>query len=218
MLTQFGGTRAEYGRLPPYSGDAGIVSRCRVNTLVGLVIPNVFDWRAGDVVLSSAHPPNMVDPISIYQSFLYPDVEQARWTHVGIYDGDGTIWDANPDTNVQARSVGDYILSKGAISIVRLRHAEIDPGRLQEEIFLLKGRRYDMRPLAAMLLMRVFAGVGKLRPREPDAEAVVCSTFLEHVFRHLGYDCFAKISVVVPADYAGSDAFQLVPLRWHRLE
>lgn len=215
MQTRFAGNAADYGTLPISPAAGELLAASRINTLHGMVVPNVEAWRAGDVVLSKAEGASSM-LIAEYQGFLYPYSEAAEWTHVGLYDGDGIIWDANPQAHVQARHVADYLMSKTEIAIVRPQAVAFDSRQITEQVAVMSRSRYNLPPMALFLLERVFKGVGVQRPEDVPPEDVICSTLIERVYRHCGHEPFPHLKVVLPADYAASTKFLRVELGWCR--
>ena len=201
--------------------DGRLARQCSVWCRHGRVVPNVSNWRAGDVVLSRTS--KLIDWVAIYQGAILPGKDAAKWNHVGVYDGTGFIWDANPHVHVQERSVGDYLLGKDEIAIVRVKEFAISSTELIGLLGDVAQTSYDMTSYAGLLSWRLMASAlvygNDLRQAvDNDAPAVICSTFLERVLRHAtAGQVFPDTPIVVPADYAVSTRFTHVPVAWHRL-
>lgn len=211
MLRPFEGDRPSYDQLPAVDVSSRTIRLLSLWTIHGRVMPDIHAWRPGDIVLSSSAA---IHPIMAYQQLLYPGSPASGWTHVGMYDGTGFVWDANPRVHVQERSVGAYLIGKRAVALIRPRNFEITTEDLGPALVDWVRARYDLISLTDRLLARV----ARLGAKDPVEEgSLVCSTFLDRVLLHAGgRHYFPALPVVVPADFASSDQFEPVPLAWHR--
>lgn len=188
--------------LPPdRSRLAGIRSHA------GPIAPNIREWAAGDIVIS--RPLKRPSGVDALQRLMRPS-KDASWTHVGVYDGDGFIWDANPKIDVQERSVGDYMLTKSSVRVVRSKNIPRGITDLRHVLNQLASLSYDV-PAAIRTML-------KPDGRGEEAEGgIVCSTFVERVYRH-AFRCqlFRTVALPLPVDFLDHPDFAVVPTRWLR--
>ncbi|MDB5530253.1 MAG: hypothetical protein JWR51_3356 [Devosia sp.] len=217
MLSKFVGEADAYNGLSEHSLPAEILRLGRVNSPHGPLVANLGDWTAGDLVLSSEPSPNIFNPITTYQRFIYPGWDVHRWTHVGVYDGRGLIWDANPDANIQSRSVTDYLLKKPVVKLVRFRQMALSAAALDDALISLSKTTYDMPSLGLLLLARVLGMEDANTVVNSNTETAICSTFVERVYWRCGVNSIIpKIRMLVPADFAADPSFYTVPIQWCR--
>jgi hypothetical protein len=203
------------GPLPPHAG---------VWTRHGLVAPDLSQWRAGDVVLSKPKSwpvPRPANPVVAAQSFL--GLDNAEWTHVGVYNGHSAIWEALPLVSVQETPVGSFVRDKSAIRVLRHMTGRATPEALREAIVGIMPLRYDWSIVAPVLVQQLIRQALSAVAREADdlRAPVVCSVLVDRVLRAV-FDQDYRFSVpgrvVLPADFPANRTFAEVDLRWHLVE
>lgn len=183
--------------------------RLRVND--GWVTPNLWDWRAADVILYSSDAKAFGSAqsavVRAFQAGEVCDAAHARWTHVGIFDGASAVWEANPGRNVSRRKITDVIAGRRLLQLRRLRGLSITNRQLYDAVRLHAEAKYDLLPI-------VVERIGKLREPE-DPRRAACSVFVNRVLVHLASRRLFK-DVVHPthAMFAASDLFENVPTQW----
>lgn len=206
-------------RLDPFSGDAivfsslGVVGRTvlqnsRIETQYGQIVPNVFDWQGGDVVLFGGLPtavgwiPKTITRVS--QSILGASTEGSKWVHAGIYVGDEIIWDLQTKGYPNPKSVRLALSNPSrSFAIYRLKKTIVNTNALADAIQKFSSTTWSLRQ--AMLIN---GGPGE-----------ICSSYVRLLLRHaVSRDVLASYPLVFPSDFADSGEFECVESFWSRIE
>ena len=206
---------AWYSRLPECTLPFDQSQLVGVFCVLGGLSPNVSDWRCGDVIVSKPLS-HTLNPVVAYQRMVATSA--AEWSHVGIYNGRGYIWDANPSVNVQERAVGDFLVARRTVAVLRPNAAAISEEDLYGVLREFVGSRYDVMAHKEMLIRRVFE---QWTPESFKIEEVsnllICTTFVERVLRHAFLiQPFKDVILPLPADFMTSKHFSSIPLQWKR--
>lgn len=186
-------------------------------------LPNLDEWRAGDVVLFQRTAKSMGDAVARLQRLARLGAD-SDWTHVGIYDGFGRVWDAMPGSNVRTRSMQDVFADENWVRIRRVLDLPASKERVLRELTSLGTAIYDPWAFRARYLARL-ARIDKIAAWDAlwlplgaeDYEYVVCSTFVSMALRR-----FERVAAVdgsplpLPADFLDPSLVD-VPLRMTRV-
>lgn len=222
----------EYDALPATDLPRGAVDRSTIPVPIGPerrlrpLVPNISDWRAGDVILVRAGSRLRPSPVAIYQSLVAGLPKgSAAFTHVGVYDGDGHVWEANPAYNIRMSTVASVLGKRARFRVSRLKDTRIDPARLAEICRHLRDtRRYPsyadfIRPQIALKLGSRLLKRGAIAGPDPAAasDSLVCSSFVFHALNIAGSrPVQINQPFIVPADFASPAVFHPVPVSWCR--
>lgn len=81
-----------------------------------LYLPNFTDWELGDFVLFRPHNPDFFqDKIQRWQGTTFSK-QDAIWTHVGVYVGNGKLIDSLVSGGIARRSIATW-LNEGWVSV-----------------------------------------------------------------------------------------------------
>lgn len=183
--------------------------RLRIND--GWVTPNLWDWRAADIVLYSSDAKTFGSAqsavVRAFQTSEVSDVAHARWTHVGIFDGASTVWEANPGRNVSRRKITDVLAGPRLLQVRRLRGLAVTNRQLYEAVRIHARAKYDFLPIVAERLGQVI--------EQEDLRRAACSVFVNRVLIHLANRRLFKEKIYpTPAMFAASDLFENVQAQW----
>jgi hypothetical protein len=214
-LAPFAGNSADYVALP-IAASLPLTPYCCLHTPFGQIVPNVHDWRTGDVVVVRAPRGLAGAPIVAYQSLIFGMQEPCMWTHVGIYDGNGHVWDAVPTHNVRHRSIAQVAQEGRTISVRRLAGLHIDSHRLTAFLSFQLHQRFSVTavPVRRLLIHRALRATG-LPPLSLLTDEIVFCSIL--VLRALQYATnglpFSEI-IPLPADFMAKPQFHEVSAHW----
>lgn len=214
-LGAFKGSRKGFDRLPEAPVSIEQAPLYGMYTRYGPIVPNVHEWRPGDVIVSRR---NRVGnkAITAYQQLLGLK-ETALWSHVAIYAGDGFLWDATPGHHIQGRSTGEFVRTVVEFGVFRLIGPKLDAETLNRHIREQSTQRYNVGTYLFELASRAIPFTGRRQDLKLPSASVICSVFVERVlFRTAGRQIFDDIPVPVPADFADPTRFNALDLRWCR--
>jgi hypothetical protein len=243
VLKPFNGDRKDYESLPTVVGVT-ITSSC--DCKFGQIVPNIWDWRVGDVVLvrgavkASSLSEKAVDSAIVrYQRAIIfnerkvrspsPDEEAAvLWTHVAVFDGQH-LWEAMPGRDVNCKTLRDYFKDPIEIAIRRFKNCAITKQELNDAIRELLGSQYpsSIRGVTAeTLAARYRRAISDQHDRsqsprtnenDVSTDEVICSRFVQRVLNLATARLpLNNVLVALPADFALSDEFTSVPIGWFR--
>jgi hypothetical protein len=217
-LVPFAGGAAEYSALPAVL-PLSIVPYCCLQTPFGQIVPNVHDWRTGDIVAMRSPSGLTSAPIVGYQTIVFGLSEARHWTHVGIYDGNGHVWDAVPRHNVRHRSVAQLAQEGRTISIRRLvAGPTIDSGRLSAYLSFQLNQRFAISTTHVMrlLIQRALrtSGIAPLAPIS--ADIVFCSLLCLRALQYATNGLTFSEIIPLPGDFMAKREFQEVDAYWCR--
>lgn len=195
---------------------AGRAARTVVHTPKGRLAPNVEDWRAGDVLLFSPVSGKRPHPVTALQSWIFRP-ELARWSHVGMLDGEDLVWDAHPDGHVRRRVLAEALKDDVLIGVRRFRHAMPELDRLADSLLEFSNDTYSAFNIrtAGALAARLRGKAATAGARREDDKLVVCSSFVQKVLqRTLRMGVLTRHLIALPADFADDAAFAWVEARW----
>lgn len=181
---------------------------------------NLEDLLAGDVLVRRRGNKNQAaGAVQAYQArLLGPQV--AHWTHVGLHDGDGYLWDAMPGANVQRRTLAEFINEASHIAVSRYRHARIRPRALADALAIFSTARYDLVSQAPVLASQLARKTGEpVKPVQKVERHVICSTLVVNALRYALSDdehanVMADVPRAVPAHFRCHDDFRSVDIHW----
>lgn len=164
--------------------------------------------QAGDVLLfKDLRSQRLLNPISAYQTLLYPLGEPAAWTHVAIWDGK-FIFDMWPRINRRKYQFYDVFTEYKTVRIRRMREAQVDTHKLDSFINSARNDTYMLTDVHIELLLERLAGTNS-QIDLPILEAeYICSTFVRRALLiATTKKFFGNISIPTPADFAASTDF-----------
>lgn len=176
--------------------------------------PNLEDWRPADVVLFSSEAKiagsAQTALVRALQSREVGDPRHARWTHIGIYDGAGSIWDANPWANVARRPLKQVIARPRLLYVRRLRGLAVTRRALFDAVRAHSSAKYDFFPILA-------ERIAPDAEQSEDHSRAACSVFVNRVLVQLARRrLFTDLTYPTPASFAVSSLFEDVPAQWRR--
>lgn len=182
------------------------------------VIPNIWDWLPGDVLLY-VHTNWLIrdlrrTAINLYQEITEQlTVDACKVIHVAIYDGYGYFWDLTIGDNVSRREVQSVLYDSKERFILRRLSVASDPQRLLQALEDSRELKYAEEKLTTA---RMFWNRFNDRP-PPDSDlsrCAVCSNFVaERLYEATGRDPLAGRGTL-PGDFYDSSKFATVPVNW----
>ncbi len=187
-------------------------------------LPNLDDWLPGDVFLFKSVTKARANSVSQLQAMARLGAH-SEWTHVGIYDGYGRVWDAMPGSNIRNRSIQDVFTEEGGIRLRRPPAMAASRAQLLTELTQLGTAIYDPWAFQARYLARLTrlgrvaaweAAMWAFAPEE--YERVICSTFVSLALRRFRrIEALDRTPLPLPADFL-DPTFSDVPLKVHRVD
>ena len=177
------------------------------------------DWCVGDVVLfrgdEDGKPGNAAR--AIIEGFQKgAGATHPEWVHVGLYDGNGCVYDAQPQKNVGRHYVADLIERPGFIHVRRLRNLVTSTQKVRAAIKEQGNAKYRMwapEHIAGLAQRLARRSLSDERLESPDF--VICSVFVDKVLSlAAGSQIFRKLPIVMPCDFADSVDFECVETKW----
>jgi hypothetical protein len=183
----------------------------------GRIVPNVDQWRPGDVVVFRAAMISKSLPIVAYQKLVFGSDDAAWWPHVGIYDGQGVVWDAVPKYNVRHRTVAQVLQQeRRTLSLRRYPASPIDPQRLAA-FLAMQGQNYSATSPVIRRLLLARAGLARtpkvLGINEQD---IICSQLVDRALSFAIQGYRTPYIVPLPGDYMHATEFADVATYWCR--
>jgi hypothetical protein len=175
----------------------------------GQFVPNFSDWRPGDIVLVASDGSVGGRVVQVAQSLSRnPQVrEAARFTHAGIYVGDGMLIDATPQESISRRSVWTYC-QRRALMLRRVPGTAVAAADIAKAAALHLGEVYSVSA----------AVFSKLIPAtQPDPRRLFCSSFVGLVVDEAtGVRLTARVEhrPLHPATLVMHPELVSVPLEW----
>lgn len=186
-------------------------------------LTNLHEWQAGDVFIFQRTDKSILDAVAKLQR-LARFRDESDWTHVGIYDGFGRVWDAMPGSNIRTRSMQDVFSAESWIRVRRVPELRASKEQIFRELTSLGTAIYDPWAFRARYIARL-ARIEQLAAWDAlwlttgaDCEPVVCSTFVSMALRR-----FTRVAAIdrtplpLPADFL-DPALVEVPLHLQRID
>jgi hypothetical protein len=180
----------------------------------GTYVPNLSEWRLGDIVLVEADGP-VGSMIRFFQSLTGKllVLVGSRWSHAAIYVGNGMVIDACFPQGVGEQSLWTYC-EKRRITLRRLANAAIPTADVAKIATMAKPHVGE--PYAA--LQPVLAKLGWAP--NPNPAALYCSTFVGLVVTEattVDLSADPRYQPLLPATLAGHHELTPVPLTWRNI-
>jgi hypothetical protein len=216
--------------LPAFAGDQALADLSAIAfTLVGdnsraSLLPNVHEWRLGDLVLRSPES-YQTSPVFLFQSkVLNFDESIARYTHVGIYDGAGHVWHNMPGDNIRKETVSTYLGTARRFCVFRPVYEAFSLHRFESTCRHLRDHtRYSYAQFVESQNLKKFRDLIRKRPffgKHDDSlpQQLSCANFAEQVLRICSDDAFhLEEHYPVPAHFSVSKRCRKRSVHWCRL-
>lgn len=214
-LVPFSGSAIDYAALPIVSQFPAL-SYCCLQSPFGQIVPNVQEWQTGDIVVMRTPKGLAGLPVVAYQSLVFGMQEPRLWTHVGIYDGNGHVWDAVPAHNVRHRSIAQVAQEGRTISVRRVVGLSIDSQRLTAFLSQQLHQHYSLSAVPVRRLLKNRAM--QVRGFPPlvllPEEIVFCSILVLRALRYAANGLPFSEIIPLPGDFMAKPQFQEVDAHW----
>ena len=182
----------------------------------GTYVPNLSEWKAGDIVLVEATG-FLGSVIQAGQTITTNPMMAlgSRWSHAAVYIGNGIVVDAQYGTGVQQCSLWNYCQHR-ATTVRRLD----DPAIPAPLVANIAGCAVSHIGESYSVIQAVLAKLGWPSAQTPNDQALYCSTFAALVITEAtGFELASdpQWQPLYPSMLAMHSDLSVVPLEWRNI-